>query len=91
MEYQDKAVDAGDKDRLYYKVKLSDGSKGWAPDYGLVTDQVPSAITDDGKLHKRPDLPTVTSNWFLFCVLVAVPQEKDGWIEVVDIHKHLKG
>lgn len=91
MEYQDKATDAGDKDRQYYKVKLSDGSEGWAPDYGLVTDAVPGAITEDCKLYKRPDLLTVTSNVFHVSELVAVTQEKDGWTEVVGIHKHLKG
>ena len=91
MEYSEKATDASDKDRVYYKVKLSDGSEGWAPDYGLVTDALPGAITEECKLYKRPDLLTVTSSSFNVSELVAVTQEKDGWIEVVGFHKRLKG
>jgi len=91
MEYQDKTTDADDKDRLYYKVKLSDGSEGWAPDYGLVIDAVPGAVTEECKLYKRPDLLTVTNNEFQVSELIAVTQEKDGWSEVVGVKKHLRG
>lgn len=91
MDYQDKTVDAADKDRIYYKVKLSDGSEGWAPDYGLVANAVPGAITEECKLYKRPDMLTATTSEFHVAELVAVTQEKDGWSEVVGVKKHLKG
>jgi len=91
MSFLDKAVDGSDKDREYFKVKLSDGTVGWAPSYGIVRDALPGAITAECKVYSRPDLLTETKKAFKVAEIIAVTQEKDGWYEVVGFQKNKKG
>ncbi len=91
MTYLDKAIDGNDKDREYLKVKLSDGTVGWTPSYGVVQDALPGAIITECKVYSRPDLLTETKKGFNVAEVIAVTQEKDGWYEVVGFQKNKKG
>jgi hypothetical protein len=87
----DSAKDGGDKDRLYYKVTLSDGKAGWTTSYGIVPNAVPGVVKMETVLYKRPDVVTATTQKFAFMTIVAVGQEKEGWVEVAGEGRKLSG
>ena len=73
--------DEGGRD--YLKVALSDGQEGWVTASGLVTGAKVGAIMDDAVLYKRPDPLTATTQKVACMSIVAVIQEKDGWLQLV--------
>ena len=77
----DRDKDENGKD--YLKVTLSDGHEGWASAAGLVTGAKVGAVKDDTVLYKRPDPLTATAQKVLCMSIVAVIQEKDGWVQLV--------
>lgn len=85
----DKEKDEAGKD--YVKVELSDGKKGWTSAYGIVTGSALGAIKDETVLYRRPDVLTASNQKLPFMNLVAVIQEKEGWIEVVSEGKRQSG
>ncbi|MFQ5823414.1 MAG: SH3 domain-containing protein [bacterium] len=87
----DTVVDSTDKNREYYKIKLSDGKEGWTSSYLLVPKAKAAAITQKAFIYKRPDLLTVTDDFFEPMNMVAVVSEADDWLEVVGNKRKKKG
>lgn len=83
--------DATDKNREYFKVRLSDGKEGWAPTYGLIKNASVGAIKTDASLYKRPDLLTITPIKLVPMEFVAIISEKDDWIEIANEQKKKTG
>ncbi|BDD08721.1 hypothetical protein FUAX_11530 [Fulvitalea axinellae] len=75
----------------YGKVKLSDGKEGWVSDYGIVTNAKAGAVMKESPVYRRPDMLTVTQTKFNMADLVAVGEEKDGWVSVVGKKRTKKG
>lgn len=85
----DKEKDEAGKE--YVKVELSDGKKGWTLAYGIITGSVLGAIKEETMLYRRPDVLTASNSKLPFMNLVAVRQEKDGWVEVISEGKRQSG
>jgi hypothetical protein len=74
---------AGKKSVKYYKVKLADGKEGWVrADFVAIGANV-GVIFDKTDIYSRPDLSTVTKNYFEPMDIVAVKSTQDGWTEVI--------
>ncbi len=74
--------DAADPKVEYVKVKLSDGTKGYASTWCIVRGAYVGVIQKTAKIYKRPDLLAESSQQFELMNIVAVEEEKDGWIRV---------
>jgi hypothetical protein len=80
---EEKEEAAGKKTVKYYKVKLADGKEGWVrADFVAIGANV-GVIFDKTDIYSRPDLATVTKNYFEPMDIVAVKSTQDGWTEVV--------
>ncbi|MCB9230481.1 MAG: SH3 domain-containing protein [Bacteroidia bacterium] len=86
----DTAIVEGD-DRTYIKVKLSDGTTGWANRYLFAENSRLGAITNLTSVYKRPDLVTNTNKKFDFGEIVAVGKSEGEWVEVVGKEKSIAG
>ena len=84
-------VDSSYKNREFYSVKVSDGTSGWAPNYGLIPDAQAGAVTDEAPIYKRPDVLTITKKTFAPLDMVAITQDKEGFYEVIGQNKSKKG
>ncbi|MBU0489194.1 MAG: SH3 domain-containing protein [Bacteroidetes bacterium] len=78
--------------RDYYKVKLSDGKTGWAPDYGIILNATPAVALEEAVIYKRPDILTNTDKKMPLMHFVAISTEnEDNWAEIIGEGKKLKG
>ncbi|MFQ5603434.1 MAG: SH3 domain-containing protein [bacterium] len=84
-------VDSTDKNREYYKIRLSDGKEGWTSSYLVVVDARAAAVVKKSYLYKRPDLLTVTDETFEPMNMVAVVSEQSDWLEVIGEKRKKKG
>ncbi len=75
----------------YTKIRLLDGSEGWASSNLIIANAKPAAITNVSYFYKRPDLSTVTANSFEALDLVAVTTEQGDWLEVVGRRRKSQG
>lgn len=75
----------------YTKIRLLDGSEGWASSNFIISNAKPAAITNVSYFYKRPDLSTVTANSFEALDLVAVTTELGDWLEVVGKRRKSQG
>lgn len=81
-----------DEDRLYRKVKLSDGKTGWAYTYLLAEKASKAVALGPVVVCKRPDLSTMLSDKIQRGQVVAVSNEqKEGWSEVATKEKKIQG
>lgn len=76
------SVDFADKKREYIKIRLSDGTSGWAPSYGLKKDAIPAVFKTSASLYKRPDHLTITDSRFIPMEFVIILNTQDDWYEV---------
>ncbi len=74
-------VDPADKNRKYYKIRLSDGKEGWASEYSLAIDAKPSVAIQRTMIYLRPDLVTVTDKEFSSMEFIAVSKTENEWCE----------
>ncbi len=80
-----------DSDRNYLRVKLSDGSEGWA-DEALFSEGGSLAVaTSSLPLYKRPDLATMQGKNFEKGELLIVKAAENGWQEAVGFEKRREG
>lgn len=75
-------IDSTDKNKKYIKIMLSDGTEGWALDWGIVINAKVGAIMEETPIYKRPDMLTITNNKYQFMDMVAISSEKGDWLEV---------
>lgn len=84
------SVDEADNNRNYFKIRLSDGTIGWAPDYGLEKGEA-AAITSNTYVNRRPDLLTATNVEFAPMEFIVIAERTDDWVEVMGERKQKKG
>ena len=83
--------DQADKKRKYLKIRLSDGTEGWASEIAVAKNAKPSIIVKKTPIYLRPDLLTLTSNELEPMDMVAVLEEENDWLEVVGEKRQQKG
>lgn len=74
--------DPADPKVEYIKVKLSDGTKGYASTWCIVQGAYVGVVQNTAKIYKRPDLLAESNKQFELMNIVAVEEEKDSWIRV---------
>ena len=84
-------IDATDKKRKYLNIRLSDGTEGWASEYVIAKNAIPSVIIKKASIYRRPDLITITDKEFKAMDFVAVLGSKNDWIEVTSEQNKIKG
>lgn len=83
--------DQADPKVEYIKVKLSDGTKGYASTWCIVSGAYVGVIQDTTKIFKRPDLLAESNQKFELMDIIAVEEEKDNWIRVTGEGRSKKG
>lgn len=74
--------DPADPKNEYYRVKLSDGQKGYVNTYYIVRGAYVGAVQAPAKVYKRPDLIAETDKKFEMLDIVAIEEETDSWVRV---------
>lgn len=75
----------------YHKVRLSDGTEGWASEYVIVTDATPAVIINEVTVYTRPDLINATDKKLEAMDFIAVIKTEDNWCEFVGEKNKTKG
>ena len=84
-------LDPADNKRNYLKIRLSDGSLGWASEMAVVTKANPAAVVKEAPLCIRPDLLTVTEAKMESMDIIAVTNTEGEWLEIVGEEKQKRG
>jgi hypothetical protein len=85
------SVDSNDRNKLYYKIELSDGTVGWSSEYVLAVNARPAISVDVIPIYKRPDLLTMKESSFDKMEFIAVLKSEGKWLEVVGKEKKKSG
>jgi len=83
----DKEVDPVNTEREYLKIRLSDGTLGWASNMALVTNAKPAVAVKEAPVCIRPDLLTVTEEKLDSMDIMAVLKSEGDWLEMVGEEK----
>ena len=78
----DAVKDPTDPNTEYIKVKLSDGTSGFANTYCIVRGAYVAVIQEEARIYKRPDLLAESESKFELMQIVAVEEEKEDWLRV---------
>lgn len=85
------AIDSSYNNTKFLKARLSDSSIVWLYGFASVLDAKPVAITNEVPLYMRPDLLTITEQRINSMEIVAVIEEWDDWIKVMNEKKEKVG
>ena len=85
------AIDSTYRNQKYLQIELSDGSKGWAADFGLVIDAKTGVVINEVPVYKRPDLLTISNMELSPMDIVAITEEKDSWYKITGEKKKIGG
>jgi hypothetical protein len=80
-------LDPADNKRNYLKIRLSDGSVGWASEMAVVTGANPAAVVKEAPVCIRPDLLTVTEAKMEPMDIIAVINTEGDWLKMVGEEK----
>ncbi|NLW48538.1 MAG: SH3 domain-containing protein [Firmicutes bacterium] len=84
--------DEADPKVEYIKIKLSDGTKGYASNWCIVGGAYVGVIQKTTKIYKRPDLLAESNHQFEMMNIVAVEEENESaWIRVTGEGRSKKG
>jgi hypothetical protein len=75
--------DQADTKRKYLKIRLSDGTEGWASEIAVTKNAKPSIIVKKTPIYLRPDLLTLTNSELEPMDMVAVLKKENDWLEVI--------
>ena len=78
------AIDSSNSHTKFLKARLSDSSVVWVYDFATVLNAKPAVIIDEVPLYMRPDLLTITAKRMNTMEIIAVIEEWDDWIKVVN-------
>lgn len=86
---QEKEIESNGKTERYFKILLSDGTKGWADERFFAKDGTVSAVIRETPIYKRPDISTISNDKFQAMDIIALTEMKeyDGWVRVRGIPK----
>jgi len=85
------AIDSSYNNTKFLKARLSDSSEVWVYGFASVLDAKPAVITTAVPLYLRPDLLTISDKRVGTMEIVAVTEEWDKWIKVVNEKKEKVG
>ena len=85
------AIDSSYNNTKFLKARLSDSSIVWVYGFASVLNAKPVVITDEVPLYMRPDLLTISEQRINTMEIVAVTEEWDNWIKVVNEKKEKVG
>lgn len=85
------AIDSSYNNTKFLKARLSDSSIVWVYGFATVLNAQPAVITKEVPLYMRPDLLTITDKRINAMEIVAVIEEWDNWIKVVNEKKERVG
>ena len=85
------AIDSSYNNTKFLKARLSDSSIVWVYGFASVLNAKPVVITNEVPLYMRPDLLTITEQRLNSMEIVAVIEEWDNWIKVVNEKKEKVG
>jgi hypothetical protein len=85
------AIDSTESHTKFLKARLSDSSMVWVYDFASVLNAKPAVIIDEVPLYMRPDLLTITAKRMNTMEIIAVVEEWDDWIKVVNEKKEQTG
>ena len=74
--------DAADPSIEYIKIKLSDGTEGYANTYGIVRGAYVGVIQAANKIYQRPDLLANADQKLELMAIVAVEETKGNWLRI---------
>lgn len=77
----DSATSPSGKNEQLYKVRLSDGTEGWARNYGLVMGKA-GAILMDASLYERPTVLSPSRQKLAIGRLVGILEKQDEFVKV---------
>jgi len=81
------AIDSAYNNTEFLKVQLSDSSVAWVYGFASVLHATPGVVTKNVPLYMRPDLLTISDKELQAMEIVAVTEEWDDWIRVVNEKK----
>ena len=85
------AIDSSYNNTKFLKARLSDSSIVWVYSFASVLNAKPVVITNEVPLYMRPDLLTITEQKIHSMEIVAVTEEWDNWIKLVNEKKVKEG
>jgi hypothetical protein len=85
------AIDSANNNTRMLYVQLSDSSRVWVYDFATVLDARPAVVISQVPLYLRPDLLTITDDELNTMEIIAVVEEWDDWIKVVNEKKEKVG
>ena len=85
------AIDSSYNNTKFLKARLSDSSIVWVYGFASVLNAKPVVIINEVPLYMRPDLLTITEQRINSMEIVAVIEEWDNWIKVVNEKKEKVG
>lgn len=85
------AIDSSESNTKFLMARLSDSTVVWVYDFACVLDAKPAVIIHEVPLYMRPDLLTITAERMNAMDIVAVVEEWDDWIKVVNEKKEKRG
>ncbi len=85
------AIDSTDNNTTFIKARLSDSTVVWVYDFASVLNAKPAVIIKEVPLYMRPDLLTITAKRMNTMEIIAVVEEWDDWIKVVNEKKENTG
>jgi len=85
------AIDSSYNNTKFLKARLSDSSIVWVYDFASELNSKPAVITNEVPLYLRPDLLTITDERINTMEIVAVVDEWNNWIRIVNEKKANRG
>ena len=85
------AIDSAYNNTKFLKVRLSDSSEVWVYGFASVLNAKPAVLINDVPLYMRPDLLTITEKSLHVMEIIAVVEERDDWIKIVNEKSEQKG
>ncbi len=84
-------IDSSSTHTKFLKARLSDSTIVWVYDFASVLNAKPAVIIAEVPLYMRPDLLTITAKRLNAMDIIAVVEEWDDWIKVVNEKKENTG
>lgn len=85
------AIDSTGSQTKFLKARLSDSTVVWVYDFASVLNAKPAVIINEVPLYMRPDLLTITAERLNTMEIIAIEEEWDNWIKVINEKKEKKG
>jgi len=81
------AIDSAYNNTRFLKVRLSDSTIVWVYEFASVLDALPAVMLSSVPRYLRPDLLTISEEEYRAMDIVAVVEEWDDWVKVVNEKK----